>query len=84
MAESAAPSPHPIPFPLPLQGAAPAAACEAVPVKAFPTWVFPGGRIVEGEMSFEDIEAELDAAEVLAAAEGSGGGGGGAVEAVGL
>jgi hypothetical protein len=35
------------------------AACEAVPVRAFPTWTI-GDQIIEGEMEFDAIEALLD------------------------
>jgi hypothetical protein len=30
-----------------------------VPVRAFPTWVLPGGRVVEGELSLDALEAAL-------------------------
>ena len=45
-------------------------------MRAFPTWAFPGGRVVEGEMTLDELEAELDAAEALAAAAGAAGAGG--------
>ena len=47
------------PFPL-LQGIRMAPACEDAGVRAFPTWVV-NGRTVEGELSLEALEAELEA-----------------------
>ena len=35
-------------------------ACEAAGVRAFPTWVV-NGRTVEGELSLDELEAELAA-----------------------
>jgi hypothetical protein len=46
--------------PLPLQGEKVAPACEAAGVRAFPTWVI-GGKTIEGELSLEELAAELTA-----------------------
>lgn len=35
------------------------AACESLPVRAFPTWVI-GDQIVEGELEFDAIESMLE------------------------
>mmetsp|Transcript_16018 Transcript_16018/g.34607 ORF Transcript_16018/g.34607 Transcript_16018/m.34607 type:complete len:363 (+) Transcript_16018:47-1135(+) len=43
------------------------AACEAAGVRAFPTWVI-NGKLIEGELSLEEVTAELAAAEAGAAA----------------
>ena len=43
------------------RGVAMSTSCAAVPVRAFPTWVFPSGAVVEGEMDLDAIEAALDA-----------------------
>lgn len=40
------------------QGMPLADACSAAGVRAFPTWVI-NGRTVEGELTFEQLEAEL-------------------------
>lgn len=37
-----------------------AAACSAVPVRAFPTWVFGNGQVIEGELDFDTLEGLLD------------------------
>jgi hypothetical protein len=59
-----APAPPPLPPPprqTPSQGVQLAPACAAVPVRAFPTWVI-GAQVIEGEMTFDALDAALEAA----------------------
>lgn len=58
------------------RGVPPASACVAAGVQGFPSWAV-GGRLVEGEQSFDDLEAALArsaARESVEAALGAGGG----------
>jgi len=52
------------------KGAKADAACEAVPVKAFPTWVI-GGRVIEGELDLDELEEMLNSDQRAAAAPAS-------------
>jgi len=44
---------------VPPSGAVPAPVCTAAGVQGFPSWVLPGGEVLEGEQSFEALEAAL-------------------------
>lgn len=40
-------------------GTGPAPTCTAAGIQGFPSWVLPGGEVLEGEQSFEALEAAL-------------------------
>jgi hypothetical protein len=51
------------------RGVTAAAACETVPVKAFPTWVI-NGQVYEGELTFDQLEEALEGGGSAEAAGG--------------
>ena len=40
-------------------GSGPAPACTAAGILGFPSWVMPGGEVLEGEQTFEALDAAL-------------------------